>query len=453
MSELHALLRRQLRRLGLSEAEPPSNEEAWRLLLERLSQSYDDADRERYTTERAFSISSREMKELYDRLQESSQDELARRRDKLAQALALQKAAFDTMTEGVLVVDSDRRIVAFNRAFVHMWRIPEELAAGGDTKQILAAVGVTVANAEQFVARVNYLYAHPRERSVDEVRFLDGRVLDRYSAPVHALDGSVCARLWLFREVTEQRRAEEAERQARQEAEKANRAKTEFLANMSHELRTPLNAIVGFARVLAGPSRDGLDARQLDYLNYVLVAGEHMLALVNDLLDLRRIEESPNALDVAAHDVASLVDAATGMVGSLIKERDHSLSVQVCEAMPRVHCDARALVQVLVNLLSNAAKYTEHGGRISLKIDVAGDRACFDVTDNGVGISSEDQAHLFTYFTQVGAKHQHHMSGSGVGLALTRRLVECMHGTIAVTSRCGVGSSFVVSLPLEQTCP
>ncbi len=579
MSELNPLLRRQLRRLGLSDSDPPSTQESWRALLERLSQSYDDADRERYTTERAFSISSREMKQLYERLKQSSQNELERERDKLAHAVALQTATFDTMTEGVLVVDCARRVVTFNPAFTRIWRVPEEIARSGDGEAVLTAGLAFVANAREFLAKVLHLYEHPEERSFDEVRFVDGRVLDRYSAPVHAPDGSVCARMWIFREVTEQRRAEEAERQARQfldsileniphmifvkdadslrfvrinragedllgapresllgksdldlfpeerakltttkdrevlrlgqidieeepirtfagertlhtkkipihdengvpkfllgishditeekrsaealrrskeEAETANRAKTEFLANMSHELRTPLNSIVGFARVLAGQPSGEPGDKQRGYLRYMLVAGEHMLTLVNDLLDLRRIEQNRGALEISGHDVRILIDAAVGMVRPLLDERSHAFHVDIREGMSRVRCDARAVVQVLVNLLSNAAKYTESGGRIALSIAEEGSWARVSVSDNGVGIAPEDQAHLFTYFTQVGAKHKHHMMGSGVGLALTRGLVERMGGSIDVSSECGRGSTFVVRLPLDAAEP
>jgi signal transduction histidine kinase len=139
------------------------------------------------------------------------------------------------------------------------------------------------------------------------------------------------------------------------------------------------------------------------------------------------------------------------MVKPLIDERTHSLHIKVPEAMPRVLCDGRALVQVLVNLLSNAAKYTDRGGQITLGIASNGGTASFDVHDTGVGITPEDQAELFTYFTQVGAKHRHHMTGSGVGLALTRCLVERMGGQIAVVSAQGRGSSFKVSRPLDPT--
>ena len=576
MTVLNALLRRQLRRLGLSEDSPPTSPEVWRALLERLSQSYDDADRERYTTERAFDVSARETKELYERLKQSTENELARERDKLATAVALQHATFDTMTEAVLVVDNDRRIVTFNRAFQNIWRIPEAIARSGDDEAVLATGMKLVANREHFLAKVNHLYAHPEERSFDEVLFTDGRVLDRYSAPVRASDGLVCARLWIFREVTEQRRAEEAERQARQfldsiveniphmifvkdaaslrfvrlnrageeligvprdqvigksddslfpaeqaaffatkdrevlargaidikeepiqtrggerilhtkkipitdaagaarfllgisyditdekhtaealrkskeEAEVASRAKTEFLSNMGHELRTPLNSIVGFARVLDGRVFGDLNEKQRDYLRYILVAGEHMLALVNDLLDLRRIEENRHTLDIGAHEISDLVDAAVGMVKPLIHEKEHTLQVELSDEMARIECDARAVVQVLVNLLSNAAKYTNKGGRITLAVRREGPRIRLSVDDTGIGIAPEDQTQLFTYFTQVGAKHKHHMMGSGVGLALTRNLVERMGGSIDVTSEPGHGSSFVVNLPTRD---
>lgn len=426
MTDLHPTLRRMLRRRGLAEKEAPSPEQ-WADFLAGLSRNYADLDGDRYMIERAFTVSSSEM-------------------------TAILRAALDTMLDGVLVVDAEWRHVSHNRRFIEMWQLPAELLQPGRDAERVAHVAQQLADPGS--AQLDALCSSkgPMAPSYSEIRLRDGRVIEWFIAPIVRPTGGFFGHLLLFRDVTGDRgaravleRQEESLRDALALAERASRAKTDFLSNMSHEMRTPLNSIIGFSQVLGDEESGLVDPSHREFVGYIHRAGEHMLHLVNDLLDLRRIEEKKDSLELELQELAPLVSAAVSMVRPLIDERRHRVVVAVPPG--QIRCDGRALVQVLVNLLSNAAKFTPSGGEVELRAELGSDLASFDVIDSGVGIDPAHHSILFTYFTQVGAKHRHGMKGSGVGLALTRSLVEAMGGTIDFTSRPGAGSTFRVRLP------
>jgi two-component system, cell cycle sensor histidine kinase PleC len=230
-------------------------------------------------------------------------------------------------------------------------------------------------------------------------------------------------------------------------AERASNVKSGFLSNMSHEMRTPLNSILGFARVLDSERFGALTERQREYLEYILRAGTHMLALVNDLLDLRRLEEDRKALAATRVALPPVVEEAIQMVRGLADDKHHELVCALDTELPDALADRRAVVQILVNLLSNAIKFTPERGRIAVIARATPAALLVAVEDTGIGIPAEDHARLFTYFEQLGAKHELGLKGSGIGLALTRALVEKLGGRIAVHSAPGVGSTFEFSIP------
>ena len=252
------------------------------------------------------------------------------------------------------------------------------------------------------------------------------------------------------RDVSLQRRAERALIEAKQEAVKASETRAAFLANMSHELRTPLNSILGFGRVLEKPRTGELSPDQRKYLGYILGAGDHMLSLINDLLDLRALEQGHGDLDIRQVRIDDVLEDAVTMNRPLIETRDHKFDVDAPHGLV-IDTDPRALTQILTNLLSNAAKYTEPGGSITLSVDVVDGRARFEVVDDGIGIARADQARVFDYFERAGSKHDFNMKGCGIGLALTRRLVESLGGSIGLESEREVGSTFWVTLPARRS--
>ncbi len=243
-----------------------------------------------------------------------------------------------------------------------------------------------------------------------------------------------------------QARQEEIENKNR-ELERADQMKSEFLANMSHELRTPLNAIIGFSELLQEQFYGPLTAEQAEYLGNIHTAGEHLLGLINDILDLSKIEAGRMELDLEEIDLPATLAASL----TIVKEKAHNRGVRLtmdAGDVTTISADARKLKQILFNLLSNAVKFTPQGGTVSVTARRDGEMAEIAVADTGIGISAEDQAKLFREFTQVDGSLSRRHEGTGLGLALTKRLVELHGGTITVTSAPGEGSTFTVRLPI-----
>jgi len=239
-------------------------------------------------------------------------------------------------------------------------------------------------------------------------------------------------------------------------AEQASRAKSEFLAAMSHELRTPLNAVIGFSQLLANKTYGELNERQLQYLTTILSGGRHLRRLVDDVLDLAKVDAGHLTLDLTSVAVADELREVVGVVESLAREKNITMSTEVKDVLPSVNADRQRIQQVIYNLLSNAIKFTEPGGFVRVTLDMsdgvaAGDSALrIAVADTGVGIKPEDQARIFAAFEQVDSSYARDQGGTGLGLALTRKLVELHGGTISVASEGikGRGSVLTVRLPI-----
>jgi signal transduction histidine kinase len=231
--------------------------------------------------------------------------------------------------------------------------------------------------------------------------------------------------------------------------ETASRHKSEFLATMSHELRTPLNAIIGFSQVLKEQMYGELNAKQADYVDDVLSSGQHLLNLINDILDLAKVEAGRMELHPATFALPELLENAVSMVRERATRQGISVTIATDPSVSLMEGDERKVKQILFNLLSNAVKFTPGGGQVTLASSAADGQVEISVRDTGVGISAEDQERIFEEFYQVGASRT--QEGTGLGLALTRRLVELHHGRLGVESEPGVGSTFTVTLPLHQT--
>jgi signal transduction histidine kinase len=235
----------------------------------------------------------------------------------------------------------------------------------------------------------------------------------------------------------------------RQELEAASRHKSEFLANMSHELRTPLNAIIGFSEVLGERMFGELNDKQSEYVQDILSSGRHLLALINDILDLSKVEAGRMELELSRFDLP----AAIGSAVILVRERAtrHGLAVElsVDDRLGPFVGDERKIRQVLLNLLSNAVKFTPEGGRIQVRAAPADGAVEISVSDTGIGIAPEDQEAIFQEFRQVGTDYARKREGTGLGLALARRFVDLHGGRIWVKSRPGEGSTFTFTLPVR----
>ena len=230
----------------------------------------------------------------------------------------------------------------------------------------------------------------------------------------------------------------------------ASRHKSEFLANMSHELRTPLNAIIGFSQVLDERVFGELNEKQAEYINDIHESGAHLLSLINDILDLSKVEAGRMELDLKKFDVRVALDNAL----TLVKERSlrHGLILEVDldPGLGNMVADERKLKQILLNLLTNAIKFTPEGGTISISADIDEKILNIAIRDTGIGISPEDQKLVFEEFRQASGKDGQVTEGTGLGLTLTKRFVEMHGGEISVESEPGKGSIFSFSLPLTQ---
>jgi signal transduction histidine kinase len=236
------------------------------------------------------------------------------------------------------------------------------------------------------------------------------------------------------------------------ELEAASRHKSEFLASMSHELRTPLNAILGFSEVLSERMFGEINDKQAEYLSDILESGRHLLSLINDILDLSKIEAGRMELEPAEFDLKDAVENAM----SLVRERAHRRGIAfqrtIDDNVGLIRADERKVKQVLLNLLSNALKFTPEGGKIHVRAELRDGMAQISVTDSGVGIAPEDQEAVFEEFRQVG-KAEKKAEGTGLGLAISRKFIELHGGRIWVKSQVGTGSTFAFTLPLKQVSP
>ena len=229
----------------------------------------------------------------------------------------------------------------------------------------------------------------------------------------------------------------------------ANRHKSEFLANMSHELRTPLNAVIGFSEVLLERMFGEVNPKQEEYLNDILSSGKHLLSLINDILDLSKIEAGRMELEAQAFDLPAALDNALTLIRERAARHSIGLEVHVDPRIGEVVADERKVKQVLLNLLSNAVKFTPEGGTITMSAALNGEAVVVSVADTGIGIAAEDQEAIFEEFRQVGDDYARKREGTGLGLALARRLVDLHGGTLSVQSELGKGSTFTFTIPVR----
>ena len=300
---------------------------------------------------------------------------------------------------------------------------------------------------------------HNKESMSDEFMKKDGTWFLSMGVPqIYDADGNVTSVLFANRDVTDEKirelRQEKELREAKLKAESANHAKSSFLLNMSHDIRTPMNAIIGYAELA---SRHLEDTAKLDrYLEKIQVCGEELLSLLNNVLNLARIENNKIEMEYTVSNVYESFENYVTMFQQQAESKNQTLSLTEQIMYPYVYMDAPHLSEICLNIISNAIKYTNDGGTISCNVSQTASEKedwcnlIITVTDNGIGMSEEFQKHVFETFERERNSTFNHIEGSGIGMGITKKLVELMDGTIEVKSKQGEGSAFTVTIPCRK---
>jgi PAS domain S-box-containing protein len=355
------------------------------------------------------------------------------------------RAVVEHSPVAIVTLDLEGTIVSCNPAFERLFGYALEEAVGRELDSLINTEA-TLAEAHAYTAQAGERTA----RGIGRRRRKDGSLLDVELAGVPVVvDGERAGILALYHDVT-------GLLSARREAEDANRAKSRFLASMSHELRTPLNAIIGYSELLDEEARDlGAEALGPDILK-VHTAGKHLLALINDILDLSKVEAGRMELHLETFAVRPVLEEVLTTAAPLALKNRNRLAVHGAEAAGTMHADLVKLRQMLLNLLSNACKFTADG---TVTLTVAREESdgrpwvAFRVSDTGIGLTEEQIGRLFTAFSQAEASTSSKYGGTGLGLAITRRICQLMGGDVGVESAPGRGSTFTIRLPAQVGAP
>jgi signal transduction histidine kinase len=254
-----------------------------------------------------------------------------------------------------------------------------------------------------------------------------------------------------FTDISDRKQSEDELRSAIIQAEAASRTKTEFLARMSHELRTPLNAIIGFSEVMLMGGKASNPARNEEYIRYIHSSGNHLLALISDILDISRIEAGRLELDLRPLDLAAVLGECTDMIRPDAERTALQIEVQLPASLPKIHADKLKMKQVFINLLSNAVKFSRPGGTVVVSVTLEAEERCWiAVRDRGIGIPPEDMDKVTRPFMRGTRSATTQHDGTGLGLAIAKAIVELHDGQLVIDSELGVGTTVTVRLPRER---
>ncbi len=362
---------------------------------------------------------------------------------RVAQQTELLRETLESTEDGILACEGSGTIVTWNRNFLEMWNMPEEMAQSRDENRAIEFVLGQLTDPEAFVRRVQELYADPAERSHDVVNFKDGRIVERYSRGFHSRARKPM-RVWNFRDVTRRVHAEDELRLAKETAEAASRSKSEFLANMSHEIRTPMNAILGMTELTL---HTDLQPDQRENLLIVRASAEALLTIINDILDFSKMEAGKLLLDPVEFNLIDCVEQSVRTLELRAREKNLALKHELGADVPeRVIGDPTRLRQIITNLVSNAVKFTAKGEvKVRVAVESANEQGAtlhFVVSDTGIGIPREKQGLIFAAFVQADSSTTRQYGGTGLGLSISARFVEMMQGRIWVESEPNMGSEF-----------
>ena len=371
-------------------------------------------------------------------------------------SLEYAESIINTVREPLLVLDQDLRVVTASRSFYDVFRAEPEETVG----QLVYDLG----NKQWDIPRLRELLETilPQETTFDgyevehDFATIGKRTMLLNARQIQRVWGKERIILLAIEDITERSEIEDGLEKAHEELKelaselaRVARVKSEFLANMSHELRTPLNSIIGFSEVLCDEAFGPLNAKQKTYVSNVLASGKHLLLLINQILDMAKVEAGKMTLQLSRIPMKSLAYEISELLADMISKKKLHFALEVAEDLPSIEADELKVREILYNLLSNAVKFTFEGGRIGLRAKKADSEIEIVIWDTGIGIAPENMDKIFEGFFRVDTPYSRVTEGTGLGLPLSKKLVELHGGSLSVeSSGLGKGTSVRVTLPM-----
>ncbi|MDZ7665273.1 MAG: PAS domain-containing sensor histidine kinase [Desulfotignum sp.] len=347
----------------------------------------------------------------------------------------------ETIHESLLVLDSDLKVVLANRSFIDSFNVTREETLG----RFIYDLG----NKQWDIPKLRELLETilPQETTFDNYEVehdfatIGRRVMLLNARQIEQATGKERIILLAIEDITERRKIEKGLAKAHEdlkelasELERAARVKSDFLANMSHELRTPLNSIIGFSEVLYDETFGPLNEKQKQYVNNISASGKHLLLLINQILDVAKVEAGKMQLALSILPMKNILDEISLLVLDMVSKKKLKMSLEIAEDLPSIEADELKVKQILYNLISNAVKFTPEGGKIGLRAKRADCGVEIVVWDTGVGVAPENMEKIFEGFFRVNTPYSQVTEGTGLGLPLSRKLVELHGGTLSLES-------------------
>lgn len=384
--------------------------------------------------------------------------EVRRKRRQAEEALhdseARKAAIFDAALDSIISVDNDGKVIEFNPQAEKTFGYNRDAVIGRQIDELIIPRALRARHREALTRYLTTGRAFLVGRRVE----LTAMRRDGSEFPVELSLTSIPTKsepifTAYIRDLTEQKKQEQIRERSREleeqnlRVQEANRLKSDFLANMSHELRTPLNAVIGFAEVLVDGKAGPVNAEQQEYLHDILNSGQHLLQLINDVLDLAKIEAGKMELEPETFAIKPITDEVCAIMSPIASKRNITITFEAPAENVAARLDILKFKQILYNLLSNAVKFSHDDGEVKLAINVRAQQLRIQVSDGGIGIKEEDLPRIFREFEQLDSGASRRFAGTGLGLALTKKLIELHQGSIEVASEFGKGSTFSITLP------
>jgi two-component system CheB/CheR fusion protein len=381
-------------------------------------------------------------------------DQLEQKIEERTRELTTAESIINTVREPLIVLDQDLRVVTVSRSFYEVFKVKSEETVG----QLIYDLG----NKQWDIPKLRELLETilPQKATFDNYEVehtfatIGRRIMLLNARQIQKVLGKQRVILLAIEDITERKETENVMGKAHEELEalatelkRAAQVKTEFLANMSHELRTPLNSINGFSEVLYDETFGPLNVKQKQYVNNVLTSGKHLLLLINQILDMAKIEAGKVKLTLSSLPMKSLLNEISLLVADMVSKKKIEMVLEIAEDMPNIEADELKVREIIYNLLSNAVKYTPEGGKIGIRAKKADSKIEVVIWDTGVGIASENMEKIFEGFFRVDTPYSRVTEGTGLGLPLSKKLVELHGGKLSVESE-GLGRGTMVRFTL-----